>query len=159
MARKRMASQTVKWGRFVFTEAEIERQIAEATKRGAEELRTEPLATSIRFDKRTRRVILELNKGSTLSIPVALLQGLQDASLKDLANVEILSPGSEIEWPTLDQQFSVTGLLSGVFGNKAWMAELGRRAAVTRPKAKAKAARANGKKGSRPRKTTTVSIV
>ena len=41
----------------------------------------------------------------------------------------------------------------GVFGTRAWMmSELARRAGQTKSKAKAAAARANGRKGGRPRR-------
>ena len=99
-------SQTVRWGKFQFTEHEIERQIAEATRRGSEELRSEPLATAVRYDARARRVVVELNKGTTMTVPIDLLQGLQAAASRDLAQVEILGPGVAIAWPKLDQQFS-----------------------------------------------------
>lgn len=153
MAKTRLASKTVQWGRFKLTEAEIERQIEEATRRGEEELRTQPLAVAVRFDKRIRRVIVDLNKGTTLSVPVDLLQGVHDASVKDLSRVEIMSPGLDIEWPTLDQQFSIEGLMAGRFGNKAWMASLEQRGALTKPKLKAKTSQAAGKKIVRLRKT------
>ena len=40
MAKKPASVKTVRWGRFELTEAEITRQITEATRRGAEELLT-----------------------------------------------------------------------------------------------------------------------
>lgn len=156
MAKKPANAKTVRWGRFVLTEAEIERQIAEATRRGAEELRTEPLATAARFDRRSRCVVIELNKGSTLSVPVDLLQGLAGASLKDLAQIEIPNPGCEIEWPALDQQFTIQGLLAGRFGTRRWMHDISQRGQLTKPKSSPKisANRATEKKGRRIRKTT-----
>lgn len=159
MAKTRLASKTVQWGRFKLTEAEIERQIGEATRRGEEELRTQPLAVAVRFDKRIRRVIVDLNKGTTLSVPVELLQGVHDASLKDLSRVEIMSPGMDIEWPTLDQQFSIEGLMAGRFGNKAWMASLEQRGALTKHKLKAKTSRTTGRKVRRLPKTTAAATV
>ncbi len=160
MAKKPTIAKTVQWGRFVLTEAEIERQIGEATLRGEAELQTEPLATAARFDRRTRCVIITLNKGSTLSVPVDLLQGLAEATLKDLAQIEIPSPGCEIEWPTLDQQFSIQGLLAGRFGTRRWMAELAERTPSAAPHRKLESAKSNvaDKKGRR-RKPTAVAIV
>ena len=157
MAKKPANAKTVQWGRFVLTEAEIERQITEATRRGAEELRTEPLATSARFDRRSRCVVIELNKGSTLSIPVDLLQGLVGASLKDLSRIEIPNPGCEIEWPALDQQFTIQGLLAGRFGTRRWMAAFAERGEprASRPKSNPTNGRATDKKSRRGRKTTT----
>lgn len=141
------------------SQAEFERQYAEATRRGDEELRTKPLAIGVRFDKRSRRVVVDLNKGTTLSVPVDLLQGVHDASIKDLSRVEILGPGFHIEWPTLDQQFSIEGLMAGRFGNKAWMVALDQCSTVTTSKHKAKTSRTNGKKVSRLRKTTVTATV
>ena len=98
---------------MTMSEAEFERQYIEATRRGAEELRTLPLAKAVRFDARTRRVIIDTNKGFTVCVPTDLLQGLRGAAVKDLSQVEIMGEGQAIEWPTVDQQFSMTGLLSG----------------------------------------------
>lgn len=159
MAKTRLASKTVQWGRFKLSEAEIDRQIEEATLRGEEELRTQPLAVAVRYDKRIRRVVVDLNKGTTLSVPVDLLQGVHDASLKDLLRVEIMSPGFDIEWPTLDQQFSIEGLMAGRFGNRAWMASLERRGALTKPKLKAKNSRTVGKKVAGLRKSLETATI
>ena len=137
--------------------AEFDRQVAEATRLGDEELRTQPLAIGVRFDKRMRRVVVDLNKGTTLCVPVDLLQGVQDASIRDLSRVEILGPGFHIEWPTLDQQFSIEGLMAGRFGNKAWMATLAKdgEPKISRPKPKPTPAtgRASDKKSRRGRKS------
>ena len=144
MADKRKAADSpaaVRWGRSQFNEPEIQRQIALATKRGEERMRRDPLATAVQYDKPTRSVVIETNKGVTLTVSVDRLQGLQDAADRDLAKVEILGPGVSIEWPTLDRQFSITGLLAGVFGNEAWMAENSRPASTRKPKTKSTRAR------------------
>jgi hypothetical protein len=59
--------------------------------------------------------------------------------------------GAALHWENLDQDFSVAGLLAGIFGTKAWMAELGRQGGSITSEAKRAAARANGQKGGRPR--------
>ncbi|HLQ44916.1 MAG TPA: DUF2442 domain-containing protein [Planctomycetaceae bacterium] len=141
------------------SQTEFERQFAAAKRLGDEELRTQPLATGVRFDKRTRRVIVDLNKGMTLSVPVDRLQGVHDAAIKDLSRVEILGPGFHIEWPTLDQQFSIAGLMAGRFGNKAWMTALDRRGAVAKTKLKTKTSRANSKQGRQPRKANAAATI
>ena len=160
MAKKPAIAKTVRWGRFVLAEAEIERQIVEATRRGAEELRTEPLAMSARFNRRSRCVVIELNKGSTLSVPVDLLQGLAGASHKDLSHIEIPNPGCEIEWPALDQQFTVQGLLAGRFGTSRWMDSLAQlhKPKSSQPKSKPSptTGRASDKKSRRGRKSIVV---
>lgn len=107
-----------------------------------EELRTEPLAIAVRYDARARRIVVELNKGTTITVPSDLLQGTEAASSRDLAQVEILGQGIAIAWPKLDQQFSIAGLIAGVFGTRAWMAELALRAAKAKNRSAKPASRA-----------------
>jgi len=60
--------------------------------------------------------------------------------------------GYALRWERLDADFTVIGLLAGIFGTKAWMSELGRKGGNARSEAKASAVRENGKRGGRPRK-------
>lgn len=135
------------------TEKEFERQYAVATRRGEERIELEPRATGARYDRRMRKVVIDLNNGCTLLVPPELAEGLRAASPGQLTNVRVLGPGTAISWPELDVQFSVTGLLAGLFGTRAWMAELGRAGGRAKSVAKSRAARRNGAKGGRPRKT------
>ena len=68
----------------------------------------------------------------------------------DVSQIEILGAGHGLHWGSLDADLSVPGLLSGLLGTKAYMA--GQAGRVTSP-AKAAAARTNGTKGGRPRKS------
>lgn len=95
--------------------AEFERQYAEATRRGEERLRNQPLATSVRYDA-TRGVMIQLNNDCLVCMPLSLLPELTGASAKDLRRVEIMGVGQAIEWPTLDQQFDVLQLLADAVG-------------------------------------------
>ncbi len=124
-------------------------QLAEAEKRGREAASTEPRASSARYDAKSRRIVVELTNGATFAFPPHLAQGLADASDAELTRVEILGHGYGLHWEALDVDFSVPGLLAGVFGTRSWMA---RHAGRARSEAKAAAARANGAKGGRPRK-------
>lgn len=129
--------------------SEIDRAIA----RGQQRLLTEPQASSARYDRRTGRVRVELTNGCSFMFPARSLQGMARASDAELAVIEIMGVGFGLHWPALDADFTVPGLLMGVFGTRAWMAsELARRAGQTTSKAKAAAARANGRKGGRPRR-------
>ncbi|MDX0443838.1 DUF2442 domain-containing protein [Sinorhizobium medicae] len=110
----------------------------------------EPRAASVRYDKRSGRIVVALTNGCTFAFPPRLAQGLEQASSGQLAAVEILGHGDGLHWGALDVDLSVTGLLSGIFGTKAYMA---RRAGQATSPAKAAAARANGAKGGRPRKS------
>jgi hypothetical protein len=122
---------------------------------------TQPRAKSVRYDRARGRLVIELFNGAALVIPTTLLQGLAGASAKQLEAVEILAGGYAVRWPALDVDFTVPGLMQGVFGTKQWMGELsmklfteaGRKGGQARTRAKRAAARANGKLGGRPRKT------
>ena len=128
------------------TDAEIE----SALRRGAEASAFEPRAASVRYDRVSGRISVELTNGCAFVFPPQAAQGLESATPAQLAQVEILGGGSGLHWEALDVDLSVPGLLAGVFGTKSWLA---RRAGQTRSAAKAEAARANGAKGGRPRKT------
>jgi hypothetical protein len=96
--------------------------------------------------------MLELANGCLFGFPPTLVEGLQDAAVQQLENVTIDGPGVALRWEELDVDILVAPLLAGVFGTKVWMQELGRRGGSVTSRAKARAARANGKKGGRPRK-------
>ena len=131
------------------SETEFERQYAAATRSGEEELRTHPLAIAVEYSRRLRKVRVSLNNGCLFVFPPELVQGLASATPKQLAEVRILSPGAAIDWPTLDVQCQITSLLSGIFGTRRWMADLGRKGGQAKSPAKTAAARENGKKGGR----------
>ena len=148
-------SNMITAGRWTYSPQEFDRMCDEARRRGEAELRSKPQAISVRYDQRSRHVIIGLNNGCTMTIPSRLLQGLRDAAARDLKQVEIMGLGLAIEWPTLDMQFTISGLLAGVFGTKSWMEELHRRTRKARSPAKARAARRNGRKQIR-RKTISM---
>jgi len=121
-----------------------------ALERGRQQARTEPRAAAIRYDDQHKAMVVDLTNGCTFTFPPRLVQGLEEATEAELRGVEILGSGSGLSWESLDVDLSVPGLLNGLFGTAAHMARLAGRA--TSP-AKAAAARANGAKGGRPRKS------
>lgn len=139
-------------GKWEYTDAELERQHKEAVKRGKRAEASEPQAKAARYDRRSKRLAVELANGATFLIPINLLQGFEGAPPDDIAAVEVVPRGSALCWEKLDLDYSVAGLVAGVFGNRAWMSELGRHGGHARSEAKARAARANGARGGRPRK-------
>ncbi len=130
------------------TDAEIAAARAAGRSRAQEEAR----AAEARYDAERDTVVIELDSGATLSIPRALLQGLENATAEQLATVEILSAGGTLLWDTPDVAFSIDGLARGVFGSRPWMSALGREGGSRSTERKAAAARANGAKGGRPKK-------
>jgi hypothetical protein len=127
------------------TDAEIEA----ARERGRIVAETQPHATSARYDAKARRIIVELTNGATFAFPPALVEGLTSASDDELAEVEVIGKGYGLHWETLDEDYTVPGLVNGVFGTAKFMAA---RAGRATSEAKAAAARANGANGGRPRK-------
>lgn len=127
-------------------------QIDAADARGREMLASEPRAAAARYDGPSGRVVVDLNNGCIFAFPARRVQGLEDASEAELAQVEILGRGFGLHWEARDVDISIGGLMNGVFGTKAWMSELARRAGSATSPAKAAAARANGAKGGRPRR-------
>jgi hypothetical protein len=111
---------------------------------------SEPRAASARYDSRLDLVVVELTNGCTFAFPPRLAHGLEGARDEELSQVEVLGAGCGLHWEALDADFTVPGLLAGIFGTGAYMA---RRAGRAPSPAKAAAARRNGSKGGRPRKS------
>jgi len=127
------------------SKAEIDAAIA----RGKTVAATAPRAATARYDRQLGRVIVELTSGCAFAFPPRLAQGLEQATEEQLEQVEILGRGDALHWEVLDTDFSVPGLLAGIFGTKSYMAGLAGKASSP---AKSAAARRNGAKGGRPRK-------
>lgn len=114
----------IRLGKFEITEVEFERQISEADERGRKFLAEAPKALNAKYDRSTKRLILDLQNGSTLIVPTENIQGLRGASDKDLAEIELWLEGTSLRWEKLDVDFCVDSLMRGVFGTPKWMAEL-----------------------------------
>ena len=116
---------------------------------------TSPRAVSAHYDRRVGRVVIQLNTGVELGFPPSLAQGLAEARPKDLVDIEVSPAGTGLHFPQLDVDLYVPALLEGILGSRKWMARaLGKAGGAQTSEAKAQAARANGKLGGRPRKTT-----
>jgi len=150
---------TIKAGKWTMTDEEFERQYAEATKRGKEEMATEIRARKASYDRDSDRLVIDLKNGATFIVPSHLVQGLRDADPDDIAAVELGPRGASLHWEKLDQDFTVGGLVRGVFGTKAWMKKLERAGASVKSKAKATASRAAGGKGAHPRKAAAGALL
>jgi hypothetical protein len=84
-------------------------------------------------------------------IPREDLQGLESATREQIAQVKIIGRGTGLHWEALDLDHYVPNLLRGIYGNRSWMAEIGRKGGSAKSVAKKKASRANGLQGGRPR--------
>ena len=128
-------------------------QLDAAEARGRDIAALEPRALSARYDRETRRVIVDLANGCLYAFPTSLVQDLQGANDDDLADIIVDDQGFNLNWPSLDVDIYVPAIVGGAFGSRSWMMrQFARLAGKTRSPAKAEAARSNGAKGGRPRK-------
>lgn len=56
-------------------------------------------------------LVVHLEDGRTLSVPLEWFPRLRDASPEQRAHWRMIGPGSGIHWPDLDEDLSVAGLL------------------------------------------------
>jgi len=49
---------------------------------------------------------------------------LAGANDKALSNIEVSPSGAGLSWPDLDADFSLSSLMTGIFGSRAWMRKL-----------------------------------
>ena len=113
-----------------------------------------PRAVAARFDRSLERIVVSLDNGLELAFPPGLAEGLGAGSPAQLGEIEISPSGLGLHWPALDADLYLPALIQGVFGSPRWMAGLmGRMGGSARSETKAAAARKNGRRGGRPRKT------
>ncbi|MFH7244289.1 MAG: DUF2442 domain-containing protein [Spirulina sp.] len=105
----------------VIDDAQFLEQYQRAIEAANQAKATEPQAVSVHYDDINRLIVIRLNSGALFSFPPDIVQGLAGASPEDLAAVEITPSRTGLHWEKLDADFSVSGLLSGRFGTKAWM--------------------------------------
>jgi hypothetical protein len=128
------------------SDAEIEAAFA----RGHAAATAEPRAVSISYEDNSQSLVVVLSNGVSISVPKKLVDELGAASPAQLRNVKISGRGYGLHWEDLDVDLSVPGLVARVTGTRSHMA---REAGKSRSRVKALAARKNGAKGGRPRKT------
>lgn len=130
-------------------------EIEMANQRGGRMRSEFPHAVAARYDRHSRKVVIELSSRLTLSFSPEDAQGLEDARPSELEVIELSPSGFGIHFPKLDADLYVPGLLEGLMGSKKWMAaRLGQIGGRSRSRAKKAAARANGKLGGRPKRDT-----
>ena len=140
-----MASRTL-------SDAEILAQIPAARARERRERKQGLRASTARYDRASRRIILELTNGYLFAFPVRSVPSLNGATTSQLAEVQLDPSGSGLRWESVDVDLSVPGLLLSAVGVEERLRHLAGLAGRVRSDAKARAARANGRKGGRPRK-------
>ncbi len=95
---------------------------------------------------------LTLDSGATLTIPVRQVRSLAHLSDEQLQGVRAVTGGTILMWPKAGASIMVEALLEAVTGLQT-LKSAQRKGGAARSHAKAQAARENGAKGGRPRKT------
>ncbi len=129
------------------TDAEID-----AALKSAKLTTRQPVARTVEHLPQVNLLLVGLSNGRRLALPIEDLQGLGEASHEQLKNYQLLGRGTGIRFADLDVDLYVPALIEGVYGNRRWMAQLGRKGGRARTPAKRLAARANGAKGGRPKR-------
>jgi hypothetical protein len=107
--------------------------------------------TAVRYLPRRDAVELEFMSGGAVTVPRRAIPGLADAPTEALKQLTISAAGNALACRALDIDVDVAGLVEAVLGARLLAATFGRRGGRRTSKAKAKAVRANGAKGGRPR--------
>lgn len=131
-------------------DAEFERQNEQAVREAREADRIEPRAHAASCDTRLGLVLVELRSGFVFGFPPERVPGLEDATADELGHVRISPSGDGLHWDALDVDASLTGLVREAFNLREWAPRL---MGQIRSEAKARAARINGRKGGRPRRS------
>jgi hypothetical protein len=137
--------------RVVTTDAAIEAALQRAKPHDRE-----PVARTVEHLPGLNLIIVGLSNGRRLALPIEDLQGLGNATHEQIRNYELLGLGTGIRFPDIDVDLYVPALIEGVYGNRRWMAQLGKKGGRVKSDAKRRAARANGVKGGRPARSVPV---
>lgn len=137
--------------KVITTDAEIEVALENAILHDHE-----PRALTVEHIPELRLLIVGLSNDRRLVLPIEDLQGLCNATHTQIQNYELLGHGTGISFPELDVDLYVPALIEGVYGNRRWMAQLGRKGGSAKTEAKRRAAKANGAKGGRPARAAVV---
>ncbi|KPH05026.1 DUF2442 domain-containing protein [Rhizobium acidisoli] len=103
------------------------RRIVVKTKRDADFPLKHPAPSDAYYDYSSRRIVIEFENGSAFMVPARSLDGLAEASEKDIAGVEVLGE-TALRWETLELNHEIAMLMAGIFGRPSFMEEIATRA-------------------------------
>lgn len=114
-----------------------------------------PRAVAAHYDRKNRRIVVQLSSNLDVSFSPGNAQGLEKATPAQLQEIQISPSGFGIHFPKLDADLYLPAILEGFFGSKKWMAaRLGEAGGKSRSAAKKAASRTNGRLGGRPKRKT-----
>ena len=112
----------------------------------------QPVAAEACFDRAGRCLRIGLTNGTVLSVPIDLVPPLRHATDRELAGVTVGVAGVSLRWERLDEDLGLSALAHLALGRGLLLRASGAAGGAARTTAKAKASRANGALGGRPRK-------
>ncbi len=137
-----MMKTTIK---YYVSDAELDRQIREAEKRGI----TEPEAKSALY--RNGKVNIELASGWNFAFDPKMFSEFENATESELKQIGLWGRYT-LGCPPLDVHIGIASIIFELIGDKVLSAEFGRRNGSTTSEKKRAASRTNGKLGGRPKK-------
>lgn len=141
-------------GKQHLSDAEILAQGAAAEARECADREAGLRARSVWFDHASGYVMMILSNDRLFGFSARSIPYLADASIADIASVRLSPGGDGLHWESLDVDLSVPGLLLETLGSAEIVREWARQAGRITSPARAKASRANGAKGGRPKKAS-----
>ncbi len=131
--------------KYYVSDAELDRQIREAEKRGI----TEPEAKSARY--RNGKVHIELASGWNFAFDPRTFSEFGNATESELKQIGLWGRYT-LGCPPLDVHIGIGSIIFELIGDKVINAEVGRRNGSATSEKKKAASRTNGKLGGRPKK-------
>ncbi len=125
-------------------------QVKAAEERGRR-LQREYAASAAHYDRQTGRVVVSFPTEIQISFVPGKVQGLSEASERDLEQIELSPSGLSLHFPSVDADVYIPALMQNILGSKSWMAKIGQAGGAVRSERKANAARENGRLGGRPK--------
>ena len=130
---------------YYVSDAELDRQLREAEKRGL----TEPEAKSAKY--KNSKVQIDLVSGWNFTFDPRMFSEFKNATESELKQVGLWGRYT-LGCPPLDVHIGIGSIIFALIGDKVISAEMGRRNGSKSSEKKKVASRSNGKLGGRPKK-------
>jgi len=107
---------------------------------------------SVRYDPKTAEIVVALANDASFRVPVRVFPDVAESSEEVRRSVRLSSDGRGLRWDALDVDYYWPYLMGVLLGKRAWRRVVSQGFSSLTSPAKARASRANGAKGGRPRK-------
>jgi hypothetical protein len=124
-----------------------------AERQGLERRSAGPTIQSAWYDSDRRLLLSQMIDGIVVGVPIDRFSSLGSRDDASLRRLHVAPSGLLVLWEDPDADVSIEQILGHAFGGPCMLREMARAAGRVRSEAKARAARANGGKGGRPRKS------